>query len=233
LKAEDEGAFSTLTITIVDVVQAVGLHIFCYQRVRHLFINICGGKMTEEIKGNVEQGQEVEAQGTEQIEEPTASENIELDEIEILRDELDALQQQSAEYLDGWQRERAEFANYKKRMERERQQLQHNIAGNIIRKYLEILDDLERVLQNQPADSDGASWAEGIELVNRKFLSALEAEGVVPMEVAGQQFDPNLHEAISQEPSEDLESGQIIDVVRNGYLIGERVLRPATVRVAQ
>jgi molecular chaperone GrpE len=189
--------------------------------------------MTEEIKDNVEQGQESEDQGTEQIEEPTASENIELDEIEILRNEFDALQQQSAEYLDGWQRERAEFANYKKRMERERQQLQHNIVGNIIRKYLEILDDLERVLQNQPADSDGASWAEGIELVNRKFLSALEAEGVVPMEVAGQQFDPNLHEAISQEPSEDLESGQIIDVVRNGYLIGERVLRPAIVRVAQ
>lgn len=53
------------------------------------------------------------------------------------------------------------------------------------------------------------------------------------MEVAGQQFDPNLHEAISQEPSEDVESGQIIEVVRNGYLIGERVLRPATVRVAQ
>ena len=189
--------------------------------------------MTEEIKGNVEQGEEVEDQETEQIEEPAASENIELDEIEILRDELDALQQQSADYLDGWQRERAEFANYKKRMERERQQLQNNIAGNIIRKYLEILDDLERVLQNQPADDDGASWVEGIELVYRKFLSALEAEGVVPMEVAGQQFDPNLHEAISQEPSEDLESGQIIDVVRNGYLIGERVLRPATVRVAQ
>ncbi len=189
--------------------------------------------MTEEIKDNVEQGQEIEDQGTEQIEEPTASEKIELDEIEILRNEFDALQQQSTEYLDGWQRERAEFANYKKRMERERQQLQHNIAGNIIRKYLAILDDLERVLQNQPADSDGTSWAEGIELVNRKFLSALEAEGVVPMEVAGQQFDPNLHEAISQESSEDLESGQIIDVVRNGYLIGERVLRPAIVRVAQ
>jgi len=115
----------------------------------------------------------------------------------------------------------------------ERQQLQHNIAGNIIRKYLEILDDLELTLQNQPAVGDGALWAEGIELVYRKFLSALEAEGVTPMEVAGQQFDPNLHEAISQEPSEDVESGQIIEVVRNGYLIGERVLRPATVRVAQ
>ncbi len=187
--------------------------------------------MTEEIKGNVEQSDEFEEE--EQLEEQTALEELEVDEIEILRNEIETLQRKSEEYLDGWQRERAEFANYKKRMEKERQQLQHNIAGNIIRKYLEILDDLELTLQNQPAVGDGALWAEGIELVYRKFLSALEAEGVTPMEVAGQQFDPNLHEAISQEPSEDVESGQIIEVVRNGYLIGERVLRPATVRVAQ
>ncbi len=189
--------------------------------------------MTEEIKDDVEQGKETEDQEREQLEEETAVEELEIDQIEILRNEIETLQQQSEEYLDGWQRERAEFANYKKRMDRERQQLQHNISGNIIRKYLEILDDLELALQNQPTEGDGASWAEGIELVYRKFLSALEAEGVMPMEVAGQQFDPNLHEAISQEPSEDLESGQIIEVVRNGYLIGERVLRPATVRVAQ
>jgi len=182
--------------------------------------------MTEEIKGNVEQSEEDEVQEMEQIEETTASEDIELNEIE-------ALQQQSEEYLDGWQRERAEFANYKKRMERERQQLRHDIAGNIIRKYLEIVDDLERALQNRPADGDGATWAKGIELVYRKFLTALESEGVVPMDITDQHFDPNLHEAISQEPSEDLESGQIIEVVRNGYLIGERVLRPATVRIAQ
>jgi len=153
--------------------------------------------------------------------------------IDQLQQQLEEAQAQAAEYLDGWQRERAEFANYKKRMERERQQLQHNIAGNIIRKYLEILDDLERALQNRPADSDGATWAKGIELVYRKFLTALESEGVVPMDITDQHFDPNLHEAISQEPSEDLESGQIIEVVRNGYLIGERVLRPATVRIAQ
>ena len=189
--------------------------------------------MIEEVKDDVEQAQEVEDQEAEQIEEPAVSEENEIDEIESLGEEIAALQQQSQEYLDGWQRERAEFANYKKRMERERQQLQHNITGNIIRRYLEILDDLERALQNQPSDGEGATWAEGIELVYRKFLTALEAEGVVPMEVADQEFDPNLHEAISQEPREGVESGQIIDVVRNGYMIGERVLRPASVRVAQ
>lgn len=189
--------------------------------------------MAEEIKGKVDQSEEPEDQEMEQGEEFTTSEDLELTEAETLREEIDLLQQQSNEYLDGWQRERAEFANYKKRKERENQQLRHNISGNIIRKYLEILDDLERALQNQPEDSESASETEGIELVYRKFLTTLESEGVVPMQVEGQQFDPNLHEAISQEPSEEFESGQIIEVLRNGYMIGERVLRPASVRIAQ
>lgn len=188
--------------------------------------------MIEEIKSEIEDAKE-EEQVLEQDEELEVAEGFEVDEIEILKEEIIALQQQSGEYLDGWQRERAEFANYKKRTDRERQQLQNNISGNIIRRYLEILDDLERALQNKPTDDEGATWAEGIELVYRKFLTALEAEGVVPMEATNQQFDPNLHEAISQEPNEDFDSGQVIEVVRSGYMIGERVLRPATVRVAQ
>lgn len=189
--------------------------------------------MIEEIKNNIQDAEKEENQVLEQEEEIEDSEKLEVDETELLREEILTLQQQSGEYLDGWQRERAEFANYKKRTERERQQLQHNITGNIIRRYLEIVDDLERALQNKPTDDEGASWAEGIELVYRKFMSALEAEDVIPMEITDQQFDPNLHEAISQEPNDEFESGQIIEVVRSGYMIGERVLRPASVRVAQ
>jgi len=189
--------------------------------------------MTEETNETIEQSVQSEDQELEEVEETTASPEIELEELEALKLEIDELHQKSEEYLDGWQRERAEFTNYKKRMERERELLQNNITGNIIREYLEILDDLERALKNRPSDGDGASWAGGIELVYRKFLAILEAEGVESMQVEGQQFDPNQHEAISQEPNEELESGQIIEVVRNGYFIGERVLRPATVRVAQ
>jgi molecular chaperone GrpE len=191
-----------------------------------------GGKMIEEVRSDVEDTEEDEEQVLEQDEELEFSEEIEVDENEALREEILTLQQQSGEYLDGWQRERAEFTNYKKRTDRERQQLQENISGNIVRKYLEIIDDLERALQNKPTNDDGATWAEGIELVYRKFLTAVEAEGVVPMAVANQQFDPNLHEAISQEPNDDFESGQIIEVVRSGYMLGDRVLRPATVRIA-
>jgi molecular chaperone GrpE len=154
-------------------------------------------------------------------------------ELTALKKELEALQAKSEEYLDGWQRERAEFANYKKRMEREREQMRENVTGDLIRRYLEVLDDLERALKNRPQDGEGAAWAEGIELIYRKLAGILESEGVELLEAEGQPFDPNLHEAISQEPSDDHESGHVIEVVKNGYRLGDRVLRPAMVRVAQ
>ena len=195
--------------------------------------------MPEEIKSKVEENDQEQEKILEEKDEIEEIENIlepelvEQEEIEALKLELEELSQKSEEYLDGWQRERAEFVNYKKRMDREREQLKVNITGNVIRSYLEIIDDLELALKNKPAEGEGPTWAEGIELIYRKFLTMLETEGVKPMQVEGQIFDPNLHEAISQEPNEDFESGEIIEVVRNGYSIGERVLRPASVRVAQ
>lgn len=192
--------------------------------------------MPEEIKSKVEENEQEQDQNleeTEEIEEIIEPDLVEQVEIDALKLEIEELNQKSEEYLDGWQRERAEFVNYKKRMDREREQLKVNITGNVIRSYLEIIDDLELALKNKPAKGEGPTWAEGIELIYRKFLTMLETEGIKPMQVEGQIFDPNLHEAISQEPNEDFESGEIIEVVRNGYSIGERVLRPASVRVAQ
>jgi molecular chaperone GrpE len=157
----------------------------------------------------------------------------ELDELAALSAELEELQLKSQEYLDGWQRERAEFANYKKRMERDRDQMKQNLTGDLIRRYLEVLDDLDRALKNRPQGGEGAVWAEGIELIYRKLSAILEAEGVQLLEAEGQPFDPNLHEAISQEPSDDHESGQVIEVIKNGYRLGDRILRPAMVRIAQ
>jgi molecular chaperone GrpE len=149
-----------------------------------------------------------------------------------LRAELEAWQSRANEYLDGWQRSRAEFANYKRRQEREQGLVYQNAAGAIIKRYLEVLDDLERALKTRPQDGDGAAWAGGIELIYRKLSAMLEAEGVTAMQTEGQLFDPNLHEAISQEKNDHYESGQIIEVIKQGYMIGERVLRPALVRIA-
>lgn len=154
-------------------------------------------------------------------------------EVQALQDELKDWQAKANEYLDGWQRARAEFANYKKRVEREQASAYQNAAGNVIKRHLEILDDLERALKNRPVEGDGAAWANGIELVYRKFISFLEAEGVRPMQAKGQFFDPTMHEAILQEESSDHESGEIIEEIKQGYMLGERVLRPAQVRLAK
>ncbi len=168
-------------------------------------------------------------ENAEEVIEPVEDREI----VEQLQAELEGARAQAGEYLDGWQRARAEFANYKKRIEREQAQIYQTATGSIVKRYLDILDDLDLALKNRPQDGDGASWANGIEMIYRKLLNILENEGLTPMEADGQFFDPNLHEALSSEPSEDHESGQIIEVVKQGYILGDRVLRPALVRVAQ
>jgi molecular chaperone GrpE len=168
------------------------------------------------------------------IEQPPVDETGgNIDALETLEEELSEARAKAEEYLDGWQRALAEFANYKKRVDREQAQVYQAAAGNIIKRYLDILDDLERALKNRPQDGSGAVWADGIELIYRKFKAVLESEGIKTMETEGQSFDPNLHEAISSEQSDSHESGQIIEVIQQGYLLGERVLRPALVRVAR
>jgi molecular chaperone GrpE len=155
-----------------------------------------------------------------------------LEEIKMLQNELAETQAKANEYLDGWQRSRAEFVNYKKRIEREQAETYQRAAGNVIKRYLEILDDMDLALKNRPGQGDGAVWAEGIDLIYRKLLTILDGEGVKPMALLGEPFDPNQHEAISMEPSETVPSGHVCEVLKQGYLLGDKVLRPALVRVA-
>jgi molecular chaperone GrpE len=149
---------------------------------------------------------------------------------EALQKKLADLQAQADEYKDGWQRSVADFQNYKRRVESEKAETYQTAVGSIIKSYLPVLDDLERALAACPAD---LPWVDGIELITRKLQTILEAEGLRRIETDGQSFDPHFHEAISQEPSEDHESGHIIGVVQNGYMLGDRVIRPALVRVAK
>jgi molecular chaperone GrpE len=151
-------------------------------------------------------------------------------EREALQSQLAEAESKVSEYKDGWARSQAEFQNYKKRIERDNELTYASMKGDIIKKILPALDDLERALQNRPADD---AWASGIELIVRKLQNTLESEDVKRIEAKGAAFDPNFHEAITHEPSEEVESEHIIDVVRNGYMLGERVIRPAQVRVAQ
>jgi molecular chaperone GrpE len=146
---------------------------------------------------------------------------------------IQSLQTQAEEYLDGWQRARAELINFKNRVNRERENARARIAGEILVQYLDVIDDLERALQDRPQDGDAKAWAEGIEMINVKLKAILDAEGVEQIVGVGQKFDPHFHEAISYEDNEEFEDGEVIDVIQKGYKLGERVLRPAMVRVAK
>ena len=174
-----------------------------------------------------EENQEPET-GPEEMNEEVRQQDAAL--IESLQQQIHDMQAKVEEYKDGWQRSVADFQNYRRRMETERAEMYQSAVGNIIKRYLPILDDLERALQARP---EGLAWADGIELIYRKLQSILDSEGIKRIEAEGQMFDPNFHEAIGEEHADGAESGTVIAVVRNGYMLGDKVLRPAMVRVAR
>ena len=190
--------------------------------------------MTNQIDHDQDQVADTEIDESQPPVDEVAVEDVEgeVDEIITLQEELSAARIQADEYLDGWQRARADFANYKKRVERERSLAYQNASADIITRYLDVVDDMARALDNRPQEGEGATWADGIELIYRKLLTILENAGVTLMQIEGEPFDPNLHEAISVEDNPDYESGQVIEVLKQGYMLGDRVLRPASVRVA-
>lgn len=154
-------------------------------------------------------------------------------ELERLRQELEAAKAQATEYMDGWQRTQAEFANYRKRQEVEFMERVRLNNAVLIARILPILDDLDRAIQTLPPGLQSLTWVEGVFLIKRKLEVILEAEGLKPIETAGKSFDPLYHEAVTYEDVPGYEDGQIIGEVQRGYLLGDRVIRPALVRVAR
>jgi molecular chaperone GrpE len=193
------------------------------------------------VEDNVDEvDQHIDEEKTERTEEEPIDIEVALDNDEIsLEEKLDLIkaawetsETKAAEYLDGWQRAKAEFINYKKRVNRDREQYNKDAVGKVVKNYLSIVDDLERALKDKPNDDPAVAWVDGIELVYRKLTTILENDGVTRIDADGAMFDPNLHEAVAQLDSPDHDSGQIIDVIQTGYMIGERVLRPARVCIA-
>lgn len=158
-------------------------------------------------------------------------------ELAALQKELAEAKQKAAEYLDGLQRERASFANFKRRVEREQQEAHQQAAGRVVARYLDVLDDFDRAVKDQPAADAGAEalaqWAAGLGLIYRKFQAVLDAEGVARILAEGQAFDPTLHEAVVHAESDAHPSGHVVEVLRHGYKLGDRVIRPALVKVAK
>lgn len=138
----------------------------------------------------------------------------------------------AAEYLDGWQRARAEFANARKRLERGRAEAYSNARVDYVTQLLPVIDDFKRALANTPQEIAEDSWFEGLDLVYKKLQKMLEAMEVQEIEALGQPFDPNFHEALTLREAEGVESGVVIDELQTGYRLGDRVIRPSLVNVS-
>lgn len=154
------------------------------------------------------------------------------DPLIVLSQELEETRAKAAEYLDGWQRARAELANARKRFQREQEQAYDQARGDVIVHLLPIVDDFERAFETLPHNLSGLTWIQGIWLIHRKLQLLLEQQGVTPVEAVGQKFDPFIHQAVIHEPSEEVEEGIVISELQKGYKLDDRVLRPAMVRVS-
>jgi molecular chaperone GrpE len=149
------------------------------------------------------------------------------------REQAAELRAKADSYLDLAQRTQADFVNYKRRTERERGDEAQAARADLLGQLLPALDDLERALEQVPDDLQGHPWAAGLPLVARQLRLALAKAGVERLGASGEEFDPRLHEALAYEPREGYQEGQIATVVRPGYRLGERIVRPAQVTVAR
>jgi molecular chaperone GrpE len=152
----------------------------------------------------------------------------ELEDVEALKKAFAEEEAKAGKYLANWQRAQADFINYKRRTEQEKGDIIKLANAGLIFNLLSVVDDMERALDNISNKLAGSKWVDGIVLIYRKFMAILEANGVSEMKTLGEQFDPSLHEAVVHVEGE---SGKIMAVVQKGYMMSNRVLRPAMVKV--
>jgi len=156
------------------------------------------------------------------------------DEYDALEKEIESLKAELEDRNDAYLRSHADFDNYKKRVKRDASRAHQDAMTTILKIFLNVSDDIERALKNEPGENEISNWINGISLIHQKLMSQMKNQGVVRMDVKpGDQFDPNIHEAITQEEHPDYQEDQIIEVLQPGYQISDRVIRPAMVRVAQ
>jgi molecular chaperone GrpE len=159
--------------------------------------------------------------------------------------DADELQRQRDDFYDRLLRKTAEFDNYRKRVERDRQSMSEAVAADVVRDLLPLVDDLERALKagtgagteagtGAGTGAEGAeAYRRGVELIHRQLLDILRKRGVRPIEALGADFDPHFHQAIAHEPAEGRRDGEVIEEFGRGYMLGDRLIRPSIVKVAK
>ena len=189
------------------------------------------GQLPEEA---VLEAEELDSSDVSDIEEAEEKDETPEQTIARLQSELAEAQDRAASHLDKMQRTVAEYENAGKRRERQNEERIKRATESMMHQLLPALDDLDLAFQNVPEGVQGEdqAWLQGFEQIKQKLLDILANSEVEPLAKSG-EFDPNQHEAISNEASEDVPSGHIIQTLRTGYRIQDRILRPALVRVAQ
>jgi molecular chaperone GrpE len=143
------------------------------------------------------------------------------------------LQRQRDDYYDRLLRQTAEFDNYRKRIERERQQVTESAAADLIEELLPLIDNFERALAAEPGEHGADAYRRGVELIHRQLLELLRKRGVRVLDTVGTEFDPYYHQAVATEPAAGRRDGEVVEELRRGYMLGDRLLRPAMVKVAK
>jgi molecular chaperone GrpE len=165
-------------------------------------------------------------------EDVTASTDAPAGEAIVSTDPLADVQRERDEYYDRWMRKAAEFDNYRKRIERERREHSDQAIVDLLEELLLVVDDFDRALTVE-AGERGEAYRKGVELIHAKLYDLLKKYNVRPIDAVGADFDPNVHQAVMQESSPDHRDGEVIAELRKGYMIGDRLLRPAMVKVAK
>jgi molecular chaperone GrpE len=149
-----------------------------------------------------------------------------------LEETLAALEAERDDYLDQLRRLAAEFDNYRKRVERDRREQAEALTAEALSDLLPIIDDLERALK-APSGGDVDAFRKGVELIHRQMTELLRKRGVKTIDAVGADFDPRYHQAVVQESSPDHREGEVMEEFARGYVLGDRLLRPAMVKVAK
>lgn len=177
-----------------------------------------------------EREKEEEAQAQQDTGPEAPAEADEPTDVEGLQARLEEEKSKAQDYLASWQRAAADYQNFKRRVEQEREETARLANAALIINILPLLDDLERALTTVDTHLAGLTWVDGIRLIYRKFQAVLEAAGVSEIKAEGETFDPAVHEAVMFGEGEE---GKVVGELQRGYMLGNRVIRPAMVVVGQ
>lgn len=188
-----------------------------------------GAAAAETEASEAETAEAAEAQSAAEAGQADAGESVDVD---ALRQELEQAKKQADENYQRYVRTQADFDNFRKRTQKEREEFAQYASAKLLEQLLPVIDNFERAIAASKGGKDYDALAKGVDMIFRQFVQVLESEGLKAMETVGQPFNPDYHQAVMQVESEEHEEGTIVEELQKGYTLKDRVLRPAMVKVS-